>query len=164
MLEGNQPRRRKVLAAEIKTSHKVQWTQCTVIFTSYTYLVRDLLIPASSARPPTSQATLSRHSSLWRTAMYMSWTLSIMLDIGLSSKEKRFKITYFRFSRTRTVAFPHSYSGVCIKLQHHSALITESNLLACLQTLGVTLFSDDPSDLLVLGFPDLIWLRSIQDT
>ena len=53
---------------------------CTV-----TYFVRDLLMPASEARPPTSQATRSMHSSDWRMALYMSCTLSTMLASGLAS-------------------------------------------------------------------------------
>merc|ERR1719382_1029601 len=56
-------------------------------------LVRDLLIPASSSRPPTSHATRSMHSSLCSTAMYMSCTLSIMLFMGFSSPTSRLFLT-----------------------------------------------------------------------
>merc|ERR1712012_1114412 len=44
-----------------------------------------LLYPASSTRPPSSQITLSKHSSDSMMAMYMSWTLSSMLAAGDSS-------------------------------------------------------------------------------
>merc|ERR1712012_1114241 len=45
-----------------------------------------LLYPASSTSPPSSQITLSKHSSDSMMAMYMSWTLSSMLAAGDSSR------------------------------------------------------------------------------
>merc|ERR1719282_461140 len=44
-----------------------------------------LLYPASSTKPPISQAIRSKHSSDSKMAMYMSWTRLIMFSAGLSS-------------------------------------------------------------------------------
>ena len=51
-----------------------------------TYFVICLQYPASSTSPPSSQITLSKHSSDSMMAMYMSWTLSSMLAAGDSSR------------------------------------------------------------------------------